>query len=352
MRAWALVFICSCSSSSGPQGTTCIAGRSLACMGPQSCSGYQVCNPDGAGYGPCLCPADAAVTDAPATDAPTDAALTSDAMDAFLDAPPGTDSMLDAAADRLADAVDGPGTCDPTATTMTGCASSTPKCALTFRDPSAGTLECLAGGSGRLGLACQRTDTNMSAGVDDCAPGLFCSALGASTGRECRRVCSLTHNTCQTGEACFSLLEPFGVCRLVCDVFGPQSQCPRSNALTGVQTCQWGEVVGLAESRGFCNIGGPAAVGLNCNLNANPPVACAEGGTCLGDNRCHQLCDQSGSHDCPLGQRCTPAVYSDGIGGTVTVPGPMGGGWCVAATADGGFAPIRSDSSEGIGGPK
>jgi hypothetical protein len=33
----------------------CVAGESVGCIGPEGCSGYQVCNDDGASYGPCIC---------------------------------------------------------------------------------------------------------------------------------------------------------------------------------------------------------------------------------------------------------------------------------------------------------
>jgi hypothetical protein len=36
----------------------CIPGASQACVGPDNCSGGQVCRPDGVGFGPCDCGAD------------------------------------------------------------------------------------------------------------------------------------------------------------------------------------------------------------------------------------------------------------------------------------------------------
>src|SRR5215831_11128002 len=42
-----------CGPSSSP--SPCVSGESIACVGPRSCSGYQVCNPNGEGYAPCQC---------------------------------------------------------------------------------------------------------------------------------------------------------------------------------------------------------------------------------------------------------------------------------------------------------
>jgi hypothetical protein len=33
----------------------CVAGQSVACIGPEGCSGYQVCSDEGARFGPCVC---------------------------------------------------------------------------------------------------------------------------------------------------------------------------------------------------------------------------------------------------------------------------------------------------------
>jgi hypothetical protein len=45
----------------------CVAGESVGCIGPEGCSGYQVCNDDGASYGPCVCADAGAATGGGAT---------------------------------------------------------------------------------------------------------------------------------------------------------------------------------------------------------------------------------------------------------------------------------------------
>jgi hypothetical protein len=51
-------------SDSAPT-TTCIPGRSIACVGPGGCSSNQVCKDDGSGYGPCSCTPEAAAVCVP-----------------------------------------------------------------------------------------------------------------------------------------------------------------------------------------------------------------------------------------------------------------------------------------------
>src|SRR5262249_32906283 len=64
VAAWLLlcggVLTSACSSNGGggtggslPQG--CVPGQSVACTGPGSCAGYQVCAPDGKSFGACMC---------------------------------------------------------------------------------------------------------------------------------------------------------------------------------------------------------------------------------------------------------------------------------------------------------
>jgi hypothetical protein len=73
------------SSADQPDGaapTPCVVGRSLACVGPASCSGYQVCNADGKSFAPCQC------------GTPPDAT----AGDGSMDGPNSADSIADAVA--------------------------------------------------------------------------------------------------------------------------------------------------------------------------------------------------------------------------------------------------------------
>ncbi|MGH7438002.1 MAG: hypothetical protein ACRENE_20160, partial [Polyangiaceae bacterium] len=42
----------------------CVSGQSIACAGPSSCAGFQVCRADGSGYKACICgPADGSAPD-------------------------------------------------------------------------------------------------------------------------------------------------------------------------------------------------------------------------------------------------------------------------------------------------
>jgi hypothetical protein len=85
-------------------------------------------------------------------------------------------------------------------------------------------------------------------------------------------------------------------------------------------------LVGRTASAPACTVGGTSAIGAACNATASPPVLCGQGGICLTDNLCHQVCDNA--HGCPSGQTCAGALYDDGNGGTFSAPGPNGGGWC------------------------
>jgi hypothetical protein len=221
-------------------------------------------------------------------------------------------------------------TCDPTSITGGGCAGATPKCAITFPALSAsGEIACATGGSAAVGQACQRPTGD--AGIDTCAPGSYCSALGAPNGRLCRRVCRQAAD-CATAEACFDLSNPYGACRpSTCDPFATSNPCPQGNSFVGPQVCSWALLSGQTASAAACTPGGSEPVGANCDPTATPPIDCAQGAVCLGDNLCHRICDQSGQHGCPAGQTCIAARYADDLGGTLVAPGPAGGGWCVAS---------------------
>jgi len=217
---------------------------------------------------------------------------------------------------------------DPTSATGDGCAGmSLPKCALAFSDPTSPTavIGCTSGGAVATGQACDRP--NNIPGIDTCADGSFCSALGVASGRVCRRVCSMTQATCQTGEGCFELQPPYGTCRpSTCDPFAATSPCPQGNTLAPTQVCIWGLLASHTASAAQCTVGGTALAGAACNPAASPPVLCAQGSMCLTDNVCHRVCDTA--HACPTGQTCQAATYDDGAGGTINAPGPQSGGWC------------------------
>jgi hypothetical protein len=52
---FALFGLATCGGSAVSYTTACSPGRSVACVGPGACTGYQVCKGDGSGFGPCSC---------------------------------------------------------------------------------------------------------------------------------------------------------------------------------------------------------------------------------------------------------------------------------------------------------
>jgi hypothetical protein len=263
--------------------------------------------------------------------------------------------------------------CDPA--TQTGCSDPNPKCAVTFPDPQGGgVIMCEPAGTVQPSGTCVRqTDSNGNdlPGIDNCTNG-YCTAFGASSGRQCSRYCdeSTSATNCTSSQACFTQAtapdgHQYGLCRKTCDPFGAASQCPQTNSLALNQICGWDPLVTQTMSGAFCDVigGTVTTVGAACNPNANPPTDCGPGLVCLGDNTCHQLCDTSGSHNCPTGQTCNPATFgtadtcdSQGNGCPTTemcdtmsmscflvAPGPNMGGWCVAMPDAGGLT-LRSVS--------
>lgn len=170
----------------------CTPGASVACVGAGGCSGGQVCNAEGSGFGACDClgGVDSGVGDAGAGDAGA------------------TDANLDA----------GPVACDPLTSTPCGTGE---RCAW-VREAAGGHLDCVADGTVASGGACT-IGTDGSTGPDDCARGLFC--LGGA----CVAVCDSTLAT-----SC----APSGSCQLYSDTLSATvGVCqPRCNPLTQLLT--------------------------------------------------------------------------------------------------------------------
>src|SRR5262249_2764407 len=123
------------------------------------------------------------------------------------------------------------GSCDPSSDTGGGCTGTNNKCSLTFPDPMSNDsqIRCTTGGPNDTGQPCTRTGDGTLAGLDDCRPGNYCSALAVANGRACRRICTAqTTNVC-AGLACLVLGYPWGSCRAGCDIFAATSPCPQSN---------------------------------------------------------------------------------------------------------------------------
>jgi hypothetical protein len=57
-QATALALVVALGSGCGPSepdSRGCVAGQSVACVGPEGCRGYQLCSDNGASFGPCIC---------------------------------------------------------------------------------------------------------------------------------------------------------------------------------------------------------------------------------------------------------------------------------------------------------
>jgi len=63
------VVLIGCSSDEGAPAKACVAGVTQTCVCPGDKTGAQVCNPDGAGFGACVCPSDAGTDSRPPADA-------------------------------------------------------------------------------------------------------------------------------------------------------------------------------------------------------------------------------------------------------------------------------------------
>lgn len=188
------------------------------------------------------------------------------------------------------------------------CSAERPRCAAT-RGPNGLETTCKPSlGSQAEGEVCTKPTNEL--GIDNCAPGLYCSAETAPAKLVCRRYCQLG-DTCGAGEACVSIdADPVvGRCLKTCTVFG--SPCLEGLSCTGLG------------SASVCAGIGPKALGEACN-------ACqqAQGGCTLVNNDkcqldlqcirpsggafvCSQMCDPT--HPCKVGS-CTNINGLDGYG--------------------------------------
>lgn len=157
--------------------------------------------------------------------------------------------------------------------------------------PRCATIEGFVG----AGQACER---RMDVGLDDCAPGLYCSGLGFAvvTGqaraRVCRRFCR-DATTCEAGEACIKLsgeTPPDGIC--------VPASCTLYGGCESDMTCDAVETTGAGWA-GICRSPGTAKVGELCVTADCVADAHCQGGATAGTAMCLALCDDA--HACAAG---------------------------------------------------
>lgn len=196
--------------------------------------------------------------------------------------------------------------CDPR---TQDCADPLQKCTITGYEENTGApiTTCLKPtGMRGEGADCTRKSDDLSGiGRDDCAPGLFCSALGALAAsgpqhHRCRRYCG-SDDTCPGNTRCINISEPhlYGVCIPTCEPFAP---CPDNldcaNALPDID--------GLSAAL-VCRVPGPKTTGMECQSDLD----CASNLLCnilINPRRCIPLCDTN--------HPCTEGTCSEIPGGT------------------------------------
>ncbi len=186
------------------------------------------------------------------------------------------------------------------------------KCNYVFQGGSLHPACVAATGTKAVGELCTRAGDEV--GLDDCAPGLYCSGLGVKAAkpavRRCLALCQVGAD-CAKGQLC-SLLGmpkigggpdwPFGgVCLPVCDPFQDGTcvegtECARS-------------VVNADDLKAFwtCVGVGTIAAGAACQPYSSP--SCVAGHVCEYDDKgtgstCRAACDKA--HPCQAGGSCVP----------------------------------------------
>lgn len=158
-------------------------------------------------------------------------------------------------------------------------------------------------GTGTAGMACTRG----ASGEDDCAPGHYCTALGAA-GDElvCRALCrsgaDCGDDVCiATGTA-----PAMGFCVEACDVFDAAA-CGTDRACSPVAA--YG-AVGVSALTGVCDDAGPTAAGERCETSGcEAGLLCAR--NALLELRCAPPCDDA--HPCDVGS-CVALAEDDTLG--------------------------------------
>ncbi len=166
------------------------------------------------------------------------------------------------------------------------------------------TTACVDGdGEGTAGMACTRGGS----GEDDCAPGHYCTGLGASgDALACRTLCRRGADC--GGGACVATgsAPAMGFCVEGCDPFDAGS-CGAARAC--VPIAAYGEI-GESALTGVCDDEGAGALDEPCEADG-----CADGLVCarnaLLELRCALPCDDT--HPCDTGT-CTPLADGETLG--------------------------------------
>lgn len=166
------------------------------------------------------------------------------------------------------------------------------------------TTACVADeGTGTAGMACTRG----ASGDDDCAPGLYCTALGVGgDALACRALCRSSADC--GGDACIATgtAPSMGFCVEACDVFD-DAACGTGGACSPVAA--YG-AIGASALTGVCDDAGSIAEGERCET-----AACVAGTVCarnaLLELRCAPPCDDG--HPCDVGS-CVALADGDPLG--------------------------------------
>lgn len=166
----------------------CTPGQSVACVGVGGCSGAQVCNAEGSGFGTCECGSTGGGNDA------------------------GVDAGHDAGSDVDGGTDGGTGPCD--LFTQTGCPAQQ-RCAFVRTSAGVGSPACVTQGTVADGAVCTLPTT----GADDCIGSAHC------TGSICEAICDPAGDGCGANSACMALggfqspegTTLVGICSSKCD---------------------------------------------------------------------------------------------------------------------------------------
>lgn len=194
-------------ASAGIGARVCTPGQTQVCVGPAACPGGQVCQNDGASWGPCDCGGSGAAGSSggvPGASGGSGAAASGTAGDGPVGGGAGDGGGGEM---RPCDLVE-----------QTGC-NSGDRCAAVYTGPPTFVeVTCIADGSQAEGVACNRSED----GSDDCVAGTGCSS--GIRGGLCRPYCDPS-NPASCATACDAYEEGgFALCEPACDLLA--QDCP------------------------------------------------------------------------------------------------------------------------------
>ena len=180
-------------------------------------------------------------------------------------------------------------------------------------------------------------------GMDNCAPGAYCSGYGTLNGntpsRSCRSFCFSDTDCKTTTEKCmlFDVAEPpgytSGICVPTCTRFGTDCPAGYNCATTLDDVTDYAATSTMASTSYSCRTPGKVALDGSC---PNGDSDCVANAVCFDHTLmgmpgvCTAMCDST--HACPAAKKCTTSVTYPGTGGNpdfVVSYGPNGGGLCL-----------------------